>query len=185
MLRRCALLLLPLVPLLCVAFPARALASAYTQIQSAYAKSSSGTIAACQFSSAELQAALTEAPSYDYQYGADVTDAIQAALAARANGQCRHATAAAPAGSLGPAATLQGAPDRLPGSVGSAGSSAGPVLTIVLAVAGFGLLLACGWLGVSALGFEPRWRRALGHSLREAEYRISAGWSDLTERLRH
>jgi hypothetical protein len=168
-----------------LALPSPAMANAYTQVEQAYSASSTGALSPCAFSSTTLEAALKQAPAYDYQYGADITDAIQAALSARADGECRTGPAAAVAGSLGSGVQLKSADTALPGSVDSAASGGLPlVLVIAFALAGAGLLVLGVWLGAGALGFDPRLRRAARHSLREAEYRMSAGWDDLTDRLR-
>jgi hypothetical protein len=170
-----------------LALPTSALANAYTQVQGAYTTSGTGQIAACQFSSAELETALAQAPSYSFQYQSDFTDAVQAALAARANGDCvSGGTAPAVAKSaLGPSARLDSADTRLPTSLTAAGSGGLPLVLVV----GFGLvgLFLLGltlWFGFNAVGADPRVLRAARQSLHEAEYRIGAGWEDLTDRLR-
>jgi hypothetical protein len=171
----------------CLAFPAGALANAYTEVAGAYAASGTASIPACQFSSDTLQAALTQAPTYSYQYASDISDAIAAALASRANGDCAtaRAPAAASRGAIGPASRLRSADTRLPTSLTAAGSGRLPTVLLVafvlVGLAGLGLL---GGLGLRALGAEPRLIRSARHSLREAEYRIGAGWEDLADRLR-
>jgi len=132
-----------------------------------------------------LSGALKEAPAYDYQYGADISDAIQAALSARADGSCHTGTTTTPVGSLGSRATLKSGSTGLPGSLDTSGSGGLPlVLVVAFALAGACLLVLAGWVAFGALGYDPRLGRAARHSLREAEYRFSAGWDDLTDRLR-
>jgi hypothetical protein len=175
-----------------LARPAAARANAYTRVAGAYIKSSTGTLSPCAFTSAELETALKQAQTYDVQYGGDITTAIQSALAARANGACRAGSSSGstttPAGSLGPGATLKGGGARLPSSTGAAGSGGSGglplVLVVIFALAGACLLALGAWVAVSALGLDPRLGRAARHSLREAEYRMSASWDDWSDRLR-
>jgi hypothetical protein len=61
-------------------------ASAYQQVLRVYEREA--MIPPCQFSSGQLQAALTGVDSYGAQYFADFTQAIQAALTSRAAGEC-------------------------------------------------------------------------------------------------
>ncbi len=167
----------------CLALPAGALgANAYEKVLEAFSQSSTSTIAPCEFSSATLSAALKEAPTYDYQYQADFTNAIQAALSARGDGDC---TKSKTPGGAASTATLQGGAGGLPGSATSAGSGGLPLVLVVgFALAGACLLMLAGWAGLAALGLDPRFGRAARHSLREAEYRLGASWADLTDRLR-
>lgn len=171
-----------------LALPAGALANAYTQVQDAYAQSGTGQLSACEFTSAELEAALKQAPSYDYQYQSDFTDAIQTALAARADGDCAGTGSAAPVtarDSLGPGARLSSADTHLPTSLTAPGSGPLPLVLVVgFVLVGVAVLFLGGWLGLNAIGSEPRLIRAAQHSLREAEHRIGAGWDDLADRLR-
>ncbi len=175
---------MPLLALaLALALPATAGASAFTKVNQAYLQS--GTLSPCEFSSTELEAALKEAPAYNYQYGGDFTVAIQAALSARADGQCTTGTAKPTVSGAGAGAQLKSASTRLPGGFDSAGSSGLPlVLVLAFALAGACLLALGAWVAVNALGFDPRLGRAARHSLREAEYRASAGWVNLLDRLR-
>jgi hypothetical protein len=171
----------------CLAVPAEALANAYSQVQDAYVQSGTTQISPCEFSSAELEAALTQAPSYNYQYESDFTDAIQVALAARADGDCARAGSATVAvtRSLGPGSRIPSADTQLPRSLTAAGSGGlPPVLLVAFILIGAFLVCLGGWLGVNGLGAESRVIRAARHSLREAEYRIAAGWDDLADRLR-
>ena len=170
-----------------LALPAGASANAYTEVQQVYAQAGTGQLPACQFSSAELEAALKQAPSYTFQYQSDFTDAIEAALASRANGDCltRGSAAVTSQSALGPGAHLRSADLRLPTSLTAASSAGLPVVLAALFIL-VGALLVClaGWFGFSALGREPRGIQAARHALREAEYRIGAGWEDLSDRLR-
>jgi len=66
-------------------------ANAFEDVLASYA-SSGGTIAACQFSSAELNAAAAETPPDVAEYGTGFVDAVQQALSARAAGGCTRST---------------------------------------------------------------------------------------------
>jgi hypothetical protein len=169
-----------------LALPAAAQANAYTEVQQVYAASGTAQIPACQFSSPELEAALKQAPSYDYEYQSDFTDAVEGALAARATGDCATAgSGAVPRGSLGPGSHLSAVSSQLPGSLTAAGSGAlPPVLLVGFVLVGALLLGLAGWLGLGPRGHEPRVLQGARQALREAEYRIGAGWTDLTDRLR-
>lgn len=171
----------------CLAWPAAARANAYTQVSQLYARTDTGQIPPCQFSSPVLEAALRQAPSYDYEYDTAFSDAIGAALAARADGDCTRSAAARPPtrGSVNPAAHLTSADLRLPRSITAAGSGGLPlVLVIAFALVGVLALMLATWLGFTSLGAEPRLVQSARHSLREAEHRIAAGWEDLSDRLR-
>jgi hypothetical protein len=142
-----------------LALPAAAAAAdVYQQVLQTYERA--GTIPACRFTAGQLQTALNGIDTYGAQYFADFTQAIQAALAARAGGECsvapaRSATAATSA--VPPQPGTSGAPGH-PGAPGGAGSntvaplpaataatSAGlPVALIVLAALAVGLTLAGG-----------------------------------------
>jgi hypothetical protein len=194
MLRRPLTPLLALVLMVAVGIgwlaPAAARADAYHTVAEAYLNSQTGTLSPCEFTSAELELALKQASSDEFQYGGDVTAAIQSALTDRANGACRAGSQSTttPAGSLGAGATLQGGPSgggRLPSSAVSASSGGLPlVLLVAFSLAGACLLVLGAAVAANALGLDPRWGRAARHSLREAEYRIGASWEDWTDRLR-
>jgi hypothetical protein len=68
--------------------------SAYQQILGVY--ESQGTISPCRFSGPQLSAALRGVDTYGEQYFADFTQAVQAALSARAAGACPASPAPAP-----------------------------------------------------------------------------------------
>jgi hypothetical protein len=165
--------------------PALARADDYSTVSAAFSAADTGAIAPCEFSSSILTTALREAPSYDYQYGSDVSNAIQAALAAQANGACRAQGGPGRRGGAGAGATVKGASGHLPGAVGAAPSAPLPAVLIGLFLLA-ALTVAGGLVAFTfrVLGYDPRLVRALSHSLREAEYRIGAGWSDLSDRLR-
>ena len=173
---------------LALVLPAAAAANAFTTALKAYNNSATATLNACQFSSTTLAAALKEMPSYYYQYDAEFANALQAAISAQDDGQCRsHSSLSkSQASSLGRNAKLGGASDSaLPGSVtGASGAGLPLVLLLAFALAAVCLLAALIWAGGAVLGLDPRWTRNASHSLREAEYRISAAWVDLTDRFR-
>jgi hypothetical protein len=102
-------------------------ASAYQQVLRVY--ESDGAIPPCRFSAPELQHALGGVDTYGAQYFADFTDAIGAALTARAAGACGPAPAR-------PAARVSGGSSEAVAPLPSvtAPTSAGvPVALIVLA----------------------------------------------------
>lgn len=160
------LFLMPVAAVTGLALPAGAAAAAdvYQQVLQTYERA--GTIPACQFTAGQLQTALNGIDTYGAQYFADFTDAIQAALAARAGGECstapaRPATAAAPAvgsqpGAPGGAAGSN-AVARLP-SVTAATGGGLPVALIVLAALAVGLTLA-GGLTAGARALSARRQR--------------------------
>jgi hypothetical protein len=153
-------------------------ASAYTKVLQTYEQT--GSIPPCQYSSAQLSSALKGVDTYGAQYFADFTNAIQAALSARASGQCT------PGGV--PHAPLGGAQARAPAPPSSvtASTDAGVPLPIVL----LALLAAlCALLGgavaVSRLrGWDPAWAAAWRHGWDEAGYRAGGLWSEFRDWLR-
>lgn len=157
--------------LLFVLFPGLAAGSAYSRVVQAY--SATGTVPACRFSSAALEAALRETPTYDVEYFGDFTNAVRAALAARAAGVCtpRHSLGAATANEvLGP-------PPAAPSPPSSATAPTGGSLPLPLLLAACLLGLAClvaAAVGiVRAAGWDPAWAQGLRHAWREAEDRLS------------
>jgi hypothetical protein len=130
--------------------PAASAVSAYQQVLRVY--EANGAIAPCRFSSPQLERALSGLDTYGAQYFADFTNAISAALTARAAGQCGPAPARprAPAGG-----TASDVVARLP-SVTAPTSAGVPLPLIVLAAlavagaAGGGVALA------RAAGRSPR-----------------------------
>ncbi|HEX3975480.1 MAG TPA: hypothetical protein VHW96_04405 [Solirubrobacteraceae bacterium] len=105
-----------------------AAASAYQQVLRVY--QANAAIPPCRFSAPELQRALGGVDTYGAQYFADFTNAVQAALTARAAGACGPAPAARrPTGAGGPSSD---AVARLP-SVTAPTSAGVPVPLVVLA----------------------------------------------------
>ena len=74
----------------------QARADIYSQVLRTY--QAHGSIPPCQFTSAQLSAALKGIDTYGAQYFADFTDAVQAALAERASGGCIPGSAHGAAG---------------------------------------------------------------------------------------
>src|SRR2546430_2339135 len=72
--------------------------SLYTRVLHAY--QANGRIPPCEFTSSQLESALSDVDTYGQQYYADFIGAIQAALTARASGACsgKHHRAATPSG---------------------------------------------------------------------------------------
>jgi hypothetical protein len=136
--------------------------SAYQAVLRVYEQH--GTVAACQFSPAQLQSALKGVDSYGAQYFADFTQAIQNALTIRASGSCSagaglSGSAAGSAGSAGPAGPA--------GPVGAVGPPAhfGPVTAATSAgvpapLALMGVLAAAAALcGAGAAAVRTRGKR--------------------------
>jgi hypothetical protein len=185
---------------------ARAAGSELSAVAGAYA-SGGGTIPACEFSSAQLGAALSEAGGDIQQYGSDLLAAIQRALSERASGACgKHAAAAPPAvtattpvppvASPRPAAPAVAAPPAPPAGpapvippvriaprpVSAATGSGLPAPMWTLAVVAVLVAAALlGWLLVRTRGWDPLWAQAARHSWREAGYRFSGAWADFAD----
>ncbi len=130
--------------------PARA-AGAYQHVLRVY--EATGTIPPCRFSAPELQHALGGVDTYGAQYFADFTNAIQAALTARAAGTCGPAPLRRPAAA---SAASADAVARLPSVTAPTGAGV-PVPLLVLA----GLAVA------GALGAAVARARAAGRSPRD------------------
>jgi hypothetical protein len=157
----------------CAGVPASALASPYTDVLHAY--QTFGSVPPCRFSSPELAAALRGVDTYGQQYFADFSDAVQAALAARAAGTCAPAVVRKPGSTAGAEAPL-------PASA-TAPTAGSPPLAILL-LAGLTLLVAA-IAGVSAVargrGWEPAWAAGWRHAWGELAYRAQGSWADLSE----
>jgi hypothetical protein len=160
--------------------PSTAAASLYSQMLHVY--QATGTIPACQFTSAQLEGVLKSTDTYASQYFADFTNAISGALAQRAAGACAPRPAAA-SGQQVPGAARNAA---LPlGPVTAATSSGLPTPIVLLAVLG-GLLMLAGAVAavVRLSGWEPAWAGAWRHAWSEAEYRLGGTWLEFVDWLR-
>jgi hypothetical protein len=134
--------------------------SAYQQVLSVY--ESQGTIPACRFSGAELSDALSGVDTYGAQYFADFTQAVRAALSARAAGGCSSAATAAPAVQRVPGGVAQ--PPAHFGSVTAATSAGIPAPLAVLAV-----LALVGALVGAGTALARRRHAAVGQGTRPTE----------------
>jgi hypothetical protein len=135
-----------------LALPGAAVAAgAYQQVLRAY--ETSGTLAPCRFSAAQLQSALGGVDTYGAQYFADFTDAIQSALTSRAGGECNRATGSTSSAAAGGAAS--NAVARLP-AVTAATSAGVPAPLIVLGA--LALVGAMAVLGGSVTAAQRRRR---------------------------
>jgi hypothetical protein len=125
---------------------------AYQAVLGAYERQ--GTVPACRFSVAELQAAQRGVDTYGAQYFADFTQAIAAALSARASGACSGSasvSAAAPAragAGAGPGAPRQ--PARF-GPLTAATSAGVPAPLAVMGALAAALALVGAVAGVARL----------------------------------
>lgn len=161
--------------LLATVAPGVAHASAYSEILHVY--ETQGTIPACEFSSAQLNAALKSIGTYGAQYFEDFTNAIQSALSERASGACEpHRQRALPAPQRGPSGPLP------PLSVTGASGGGIPAPIALMAVIGAVIALCCaaGWV-VWSLAWSPRWARTWAHGWREAGYRSGGIWEEFRE----
>jgi hypothetical protein len=155
--------------------PAGASASAYSQVLQTY--QATGTVPACRFTSAQLEAALHGIDSYGQQYLAEFGNAVQSALTQRASGGCTRgvhvlATAAAPQAPLPATATSP---------------TDGNVPLPMLLLAGLALVVALAGGGIAiarSQGWEPSWAAAWRHAWAEAGFRMSGALSDAADRWR-
>jgi hypothetical protein len=129
-------------------------ASPYQQVLRVY--EANGALPPCRFSAPELQRALGGVDTYGAQYFADFTNAIQAALTARAAGTCGPLPARRSAGTSRASSDVV-AP--LP-SVTAPTSAGVPVPLIVLGVLAVAGALAGGALTLSGAAGRRRARRA-------------------------
>jgi len=167
--------------------PARAAGASalYTRVLHAY--QAHGRIPPCQFTSPQLESALSSVDTYGQQYYADFIGAIQTALTARASGVCSHGhqhSAAASTSSRGSSGGTPGAP-ALPSSV-TAPTGSGLPLPILLLAAVAALLAAAASLAYWARlrGWEAAWAASWRHGAGEARFRARGRWDYLVERLR-
>ncbi len=112
-----------------------------------------GGVSACQFSSAQLAAALKGVDTYDAQYFQDFTNAINSALGVRAAGGCQKTHARAQPASA--RATTALAP---PGSVTAATDAGVPAPIVLMAVIGGLIALAAAIGSLVRLGERRRTR---------------------------
>lgn len=174
--RRCRTLLAGLI--LCAALfaPAAASASAYSRVLQSY--QARGSVPPCQFTSAQLAAALRGIDTYGQQYFADFSYAVQSALAQRAAGACT--------GAVHPVVAAASAPQvPLPASATSPTNGSVPLPMLLLA----GLALLAALAGGAAVvarrqGWEPHWAAAWRHAWAEAGYRMAGSLEDAADRWR-
>lgn len=155
--------------------------SLYSQVLHVY-QTTGGAIPACKFTSTQLESVLKSADTYENQYFADFSNAIDAALSQRAIGICGGAASAPETAALGPASH---APPLKLGPVTAATGARIPA-PIVLLAALAGLLAALfgvAWLA-RVCGWDPAWAATWRHAWGEAEYRISGGWTNVVDRWR-
>jgi len=147
--------------------PAPAGAAIYQRVLGAY--EAHGSVPACEFSSPQLEAALRGIDTYGAQYFADFTQAVEAALAERASGEClRHRGT----GSVSAGAGLAAVP-RLPPSVTSSGDGGLPAPLLLMGILTMLALAAAGGGSIARRsGWEPSWLAAWNHALAEAGYRL-------------
>jgi hypothetical protein len=156
-------------------------ASVYTDVLHVYQVN--GAIPPCQFSSAQLSAALRGIDTYGQQYFADFSNAVQAALAARASGVCTPgALSAAIAARRGSAGAPPGA---LPAAATSPTDANLPAPIVLMAAVAIAVAAA---LGLRALalsrGWDPEWAVRWRHAWGEASYRVGGGWAEVVDWLR-
>jgi hypothetical protein len=154
-------------------------ASSYSRVLQAY--ETRGSVPPCQFTSPQLQSALKSIDTYGAQYFADFTNAVQAALNARAAGACapHRTTAGQPT-----ARAIHTPPLRL-GPVTAATGASLPAPMLLLAAIGalaalFGVVAGVAWWR----GWSPRWAGAWGHAVGEAGYRARDTWAEFDDWLR-
>jgi hypothetical protein len=117
----------------------------YQQVLQVYERE--GSIPACQFTGAQLQAALGGVDTYGAQYFADFTQAVQAALSARAGGACASVSGA----SIGPVRVPGSPVPPPPGGSLTAPTRAGVPLPLAL----LGAATAIGAVGLAARARRP------------------------------
>lgn len=172
------------------AAPARASGASglYTRVLHAY--QANGRIPPCEFSSPQLESALSSVDTYGQQYYADFIYAIQTALTARASGACSGAhhpgvsAAGNPNRGSGSSGQIPGAP-ALPASVTASTRSGLPLPMVLLIVLGALLAALAGLAGwARTRGWTPGWAPNWRHGAAEARYRTEGAWLQFRERLR-
>jgi hypothetical protein len=173
-------LLVALTLLTVVALPASAAyASAYSKVLGVYEQK--GTVPPCQFTGAQLSSALKGIDTYGAQYFQDFTNAIQAALAARAGGACKPthtAVVLGPSAGSGSASIPGGSVTRATGA-----NLPAPIILMVVLAGALALVVAIVQLA-RWRGREPAWAQGWRHSWRESGYRTSLTWAEFVDWLR-
>jgi hypothetical protein len=162
-----------------VLVPTVARASAYTDVLRAYQLN--GSVPPCQFTSQQLAAALKEEDTYGQEYFADFTNAIEAALSARASGQCNSRSA-----QRGALPGTAGSGGRIPAAsvTSSTGADLPAPIVLMAALAALGVLVGAVVAVANVRGFEPAWAATWRHAWSEAGYRASGTWSEFVDWLR-
>jgi hypothetical protein len=174
-----SLLIASLVGILTLALPVAGAdaASSYARVLQAY--ETHGSVPPCQFTSPQLQSALKSIDTYGAQYFADFTNAVQAALTARASGACAPHPGSA-AGSQ-TARTARTPPLHLGPVTAATGASLPAPMLLLAALAALTALLG----GIAGLawwrGWSPRWAAAWGQALGEAGYRARDRWVEFDD----
>lgn len=157
-------------------------ASVYTDVLHAY--QANGAIPPCRFSSPQLSTALKGIDTYGQQYFADFTNAVQAALSARASGVC--APGALTAAALAARRRSASAPPPvLPASATSSTNANLPAPILLMAAVAIAVGAALGLRAIAlARGWDPGWAVRWRHAWGEASYRVGGGWADVVDWLR-
>lgn len=138
-----------------------------------------GLVPPCEFTSHQLEHALAQDP-YGAQYFNDFTNAVQAALQARAGGACSGAQAQG-----GQVLPSELALPRNLVSATSATRAGVPAPLLLMALLATFVALAAGALLLARWrGWDPAWAATSRHMWSEAAYRTGGRWADLTDWLR-
>jgi hypothetical protein len=165
-----------------LALPARAQASAYSAVERAYAQD--GTVPPCRFSTAVLEQALKQAPTYDQEYFGDFIGAVQSALRERAGGACASHRTSGAARAVGPSGPLPPEPPLPPSITSPTAASIPWPLLVALGLLVAGCAGAAGVAVARSRGWDPRWAEAARHAWREAEWRAGGAWEAVRDRWR-
>jgi hypothetical protein len=138
-----------------------------------------GAVPPCEFTSRQLEHALAQDP-YGAQYFNDFTNAVQAALQARAGGACSGAQTQG-----GQVLPSELALPRNLVSATAATRAGVPAPLLLMAVLGAFVALTTGAALLARFrGWDPAWPATWRHLWSEAAYRTSDRWADLSDWFR-
>lgn len=180
------LLALLLLALLVPAATARANA-AYDNVATAFAEAG-GHLDPCQFTTAQLEAALAGIPPQVANVVPDLRRAMHGAIAAQARGACTGRTpgsgaAATPTTPATPAATSPSTAPQ-PAAAPAQHRNRKPLLVAAVAIGALLLLLLALALWARVRGWDPPWLARQRHAWGEAGLRTTSTWSEFADWLR-
>jgi hypothetical protein len=162
--------------------------AAYDRVATAYAEGG-GRLDPCQFTVAQLEAALVGIPPQVANVVPDLRRAMGDAIKTQQRGGCKGrtpgagaATPTTPAPTTTPQSTTT--QPQQPAATPARHHDRKPLLVAAIAIAALLLLALGSWLWARMRGWDPAWTARQRHAWGEAGFRTTTTWSEFTDWLR-